>query len=580
MSFEVPYDQIRQLQISLRKEAGLESYKDDSQLPDLPSFEDSISQLYPSPQYLRCKHCKATLIRGINSVVCVFCGRQQNNDVPPDPIKLTSTSGYRWFLHSLDLDGSELVGPLIEVSQSNQGQITPEVDLPLSDLLDLEIRWPSEPKRSEFTSVSEREQVYKLSNVNVAGVDLDNFFTEAKADNVSVSTDEHITRNKHEDGTETNAFQGRESLSLFENVKPSETVAITEEAISGDSISGWEANFQSAGFGTLQENKLSDPFVGSSSVDLSSHMDAVFGSGKDLFDEKREGTISSISNKNDWFEDPWNNSNSENRDYQFEVPPSNKDQEVIGKTIDSSSSNADWIQGDQWMTGNSGSAATDNRIIDEEDDSIDEWNDFTSSANANGPWSYSNSTVISRDVHFEVPINDNDKKAIGKANDISFRSIDEDDSFDAWNDFTSSNAKVPFSNSLKDVNPIVSSVDQASEVNLLGGSSISKNVDFGSFPELDFFSTTMNKPNSSMETNSMSPESFAPDKMISMTGGIAEEVDVSGNLLNGSVESEVTGIERLMSQMHDLSFMLESNLSVPQKRDPENIDTVSSFSEN
>ncbi|WCJ43612.1 dentin sialophosphoprotein-related [Euphorbia peplus] len=522
MSFEVPYDQIRQLQISLRKEAGLESYKDDSQLPDLPSFEDSISQLYPSPQYLRCKHCKATLIRGINSVVCVFCGRQQNNDVPPDPIKLTSTSGYRWFLHSLDLDGSELVGPLIEVSQSNQGQITPEVDLPLSDLLDLEIRWPSEPKRSEFTSVSEREQVYKLSNVNVAGVDLDNFFTEAKADNVSVSTDEHITRNKHEDGTETNAFQGRESLSLFENVKPSETVAITEEAISGDSISGWEANFQSAGFGTLQENKLSDPFVGSSSVDLSSHMDAVFGSGKDLFDEKREGTISSISNKNDWFEDPWNNSNSENRDYQFEVPPSNKDQEVIGKTIDSSSSNADWIQGDQWMTGNSGSAATDNRIIDEEDDSIDEWNDFTSSANAN----------------------------------------------------------VPFSNSLKDVNPIVSSVDQASEVNLLGGSSISKNVDFGSFPELDFFSTTMNKPNSSMETNSMSPESFAPDKMISMTGGIAEEVDVSGNLLNGSVESEVTGIERLMSQMHDLSFMLESNLSVPQKRDPENIDTVSSFSEN
>ncbi|XP_065875179.1 uncharacterized protein [Euphorbia lathyris] len=607
MAFEVPYDQIRELQISLRKEAALESYNpDDSQLPDLPSFEDAISHLHPSPQYLLCNHCKGSLIRGINSVFCIFCGRQQTKDVPPDPIKLTSTSGYRWFLHSLDLDGSELVGSSIEVSQSNKGQNTPEIDLPLCDLLDLKIRWPSEHKRSE-TSISEREKVQKLSNLNVAGVDIDNFFTETKTSHFSLSTDEQFTTNKHEDGTESNAFQGHENLNLFENAKPSETVARTEEDISGDSCSGWEANFQSSGYGThIQENKLSDPFVGSSSIDLSSHMDAVFGSGKDLFDEKREGNISSISNKNDWFKDPWSSSNTENRDYQFEVPLSNKDQEAIGKTIDSSSMNADWIQGDQWQIANSGSGAADNRIIDEGDDSIDEWNDFTSSANAKGPSSYSNPMMASQDVQFEVPIYKNDQEAIGKTNDYYSRNADwiqgnqwqsmtsgsgatdnriadEDDSFNAWNDFTSStSAKVPFSNSLKDVNHIVPSLDQASEISLLGGSSISKHVDFGSFQELDFSSTTLNKQHNSTETISLVPETFAPDKMSSMNepGGMAEEVDISGNFLNGIAESQTAGIERLMSQMHDLSFMLESNLSIPQKRDPKNIDTVGPFSKN
>ena len=100
--------------MSLRKEAGLSSYnlEENDWLPDLASLNDSsISDIDPSPPYLRCKNCKGRLLRGVNSTICVFCGRQHNQDIPPDPIKFMSTVGSRWFLQSLHLDGS--VSPLL-----------------------------------------------------------------------------------------------------------------------------------------------------------------------------------------------------------------------------------------------------------------------------------------------------------------------------------------------------------------------------------------------------------------------------------------------------------------------------------
>ena len=114
MAFEIPDDDITELQISLRKEAGLFSYnlEENDWLPDLASLNDSsISDIDPSPPYLRCKNCKGRLLRGVNSTICVFCGRQHNQDIPPDPIKFMSTVGSRWFLQSLHLDGS--VSPLL-----------------------------------------------------------------------------------------------------------------------------------------------------------------------------------------------------------------------------------------------------------------------------------------------------------------------------------------------------------------------------------------------------------------------------------------------------------------------------------
>lgn len=110
MATEISLDLINQLKVSLRKEAKLSSFDpvgDSSTIPGLPTAAEAISELDASAPYLRCRNCEGKLLRGIESLICVFCGKQQpTSDNPPDPIKLTSTSGYKWFLSSLNLDGS------------------------------------------------------------------------------------------------------------------------------------------------------------------------------------------------------------------------------------------------------------------------------------------------------------------------------------------------------------------------------------------------------------------------------------------------------------------------------------------
>ncbi|KAG5252046.1 dentin sialophospho protein [Salix suchowensis] len=457
MAFEIPEDDIRELQISLRKEAGLTSYnlEENDWLPDLASLNDSsIADIDPSPPYLRCKNCRGRLLRGVNSTICVFCGRQHNQDIPPDPIKFMSTFGSRWFLQSLHLDGSEIVGSIIEAKELNRRQSTSRKEFPLSELLDLEIRWPSESERPE-TSVADKTPAQNLRTLNLGGVDLNNFFGEPKVDSVPALSQEQLTLNKQMDSTGGNAVHGHENLSLFENVQPSETIGGSDKDVSGDWSSGWEAEFQSASSGTQhRESKTSVPFVSSSSVDLSAHMDSVFGPAKDVSEGKtNENATSSASSS--FKDDLWSGGRR-------------------GTSNNSSMMNVELIQDNQWQTTTTTSKSDENKTNDE-----------------------------------------------------------NDDSFDAWNDFTGSSVQMPSNNSVKqDMLPYV---DQASEINLFGGSSISQDVDFGNISQPDFFSGALNNQNGSSEANVTQTETYADEA------------------------------EMLMSQMHDLSFMLESNLSVPQK---------------
>ncbi|CAK7349002.1 unnamed protein product [Dovyalis caffra] len=514
MASEIPYDEIRELQISLRKEAGLSSYnlEENDWLPDLASLNDSsISDIDPSPPYLRCKNCKGRLLRGVNSIICVFCGRLHNQDIPPDPIKFMSTIGSRWFLQSLLLDGSELVGTISETKELNRGQNTSQNEFPLSDLLDLEIRWPSESERSE-TRVSDKTPAQNLSTLNLVGFDLNNFFAEPKVDSIPASSQVQLPPNEQKDGMGNNAVQGHGNLSLFENVQPSETIGGSNQDESGDRSSGWDAEFQSATSGTYHlESKSSDPFVGSSSVDLSAHMDSVFGPVKDLYEGKtKDETTSASSTSKD---DIWNISGTvAGQDELFKLNKNDED-------------------GNQWQT----------------------------------------TTTTSKDENKTVDV--------------------DEDSFDAWNDFTgSTSVPVPSKNSLKqDANHLSSSVDQASGINLFVGSSISQDVDFGSFSQPDFFPGTFSNQNGSSEVNIMQTETSVSDRKIiveknldrsgqtfdkrcllrqlgsridsvNQDGESAEEVKKGEN-----TRSKDDDVEMLMSQMHDLSFMLESNLSVPQK---------------
>ncbi|KAI8551973.1 hypothetical protein RHMOL_Rhmol06G0229100 [Rhododendron molle] len=510
MDFQVPTDLIRQLQHSLRKQAGLSSYDpSDPTLPALPSLRGSVSGFDPSPPYLRCKHCQGRLLRGLQSVICVYCGKRQPKDVAPDPIKFKSTFGYQWLLQSLDLDGSETVGPSIEETGLNRGRSTPKEEISLSDLLNIEIPWPAESELTEH-SLPDNELLQTKSSLNLAGVDLDNFFTESKRDLVSHSMEDPRATNSQSENAEMNAFSSQENVSLFQNLHHSLTAFSSSETKDNDGFSGWEADFQSADSGNQPEVSRSfDAFAGSA-VDLSAHMDSVFGSGKDLEDEKAKHASALLESTSvDQIQDDlWNNVNvlALHQAEQVDVTINTKGLVAADNLYSHPSTGTDWLPDDMWQT--SGTTAPENKTI-RADDSFEIWNDFTSSKNAQD--SSKDSLIQSRDQ--------------------------------------------------------IASGEQISDITFSSSTNKSQEMDFSSLSQPDLFSGPFSNETGSVETNIMQSEVHAPERLANVKVEVGENVVQAvnnGDIFNSATQSK-HDVESLLSQMHDLSFMLKSDLSVPSK---------------
>lgn len=450
MSIEIPYDLIKQVQNAVLIETNFSSYDlDDASFPDLPSFESSISELDPSPPHLRCKHCKGRLLRGVNSLVCVFCGRQRAPQAaPPEPINFKSTFGCRWLLDSLGLDGSETAALPVQENESNRGQNATQEEIPLSDLLDLEITW-----NSDFDKLGTESN---QSSFNFAGVNPDNFFAERKRDDASAVSVEQSLLINNDNGSGNDDFQVRDNVHLLENVRSSETAVRTIEDESGtDSFGGWEANFQSAGTGTShEESKSVDPVVGSS-VDLSAQMDEVFGNGMN-FGKDKEDIISSGSRSNDRFQDDQFSSSSSGtsgQSKQVEVTGNEKDGRTMQNANNSSSMGIDWVQDGQWNS--ESNKMQENTTVHELDDSSDTWSDFASSTTAehlpdkqSGQAKQFEETAIVKDGGKAEHTNSSSSRNVNWSLDEPPHTVsteeqdnkadEEIDAFDDWNDFTSS----------------------------------------------------------------------------------------------------------------------------------------------
>ncbi|ESW25858.1 hypothetical protein PHAVU_003G071200 [Phaseolus vulgaris] len=455
MAFEMPLEQIKQLRILLRKEANLSWYEPEKEenlaLPKLPSVSETIAKLDPSPSYLRCKNCNGRLIRDVESFVCVFCGTNSRKDLPPEPIKFKSTIGYRWLLESLKLDGSEMVAPVMDENEWNRGRNVSKDEIPLSELLDLEIRWPSESEIAQL-STSDSAAFQGKSSLSLAGVDLDSYFNQKESD--SDVFDKNLASERQVGTALDNTFKANENLSLFQNVQASELAAASAENPSVDSLSSWEASFTSASSGPVHEMSKS---VDYSNVDL----DTASGFGKDSVGVKENDNFNpSASTEHDYFQgDGWRTSNSISH---AEAGKSESTMDLIGtKTTDSangSSRNLEWMQDDQLQ--GSDNKTTDTVVTSEDRYSFDEWNDFTGSASMQDPLSTvtsSNTTGQTGNIGFSVDFNDT--KIAEDANSSSNKDIDwmqhqwQDsnnkttdtisaieavDSFDSWNDFTGS----------------------------------------------------------------------------------------------------------------------------------------------
>lgn len=454
MAFEIPVDQIKHLQILLRKEANLSWYHPEKEenlpLPKLASVAETVVKLDPSPPYLRCKNCNGRLLRGVQSFICVFCGSNPHKDLPPDPIKFKNTLGYRWLLESLQLDGSEMVEPIVDEHASNRARSELNNEIPLSELLDLEIQWNSEAERT-LSSNSDSEAFPGESSLSLSGVDVDSFFDRRESDSNVSELNSASERNVG--AASDNTFQANENLSLFQNVQASEALGGSVEDQSGYSFSGWEANFKSASSGPVHEESKS---VDHSKVEL----DTISGYQNDSVGVTKNDDFNPSASEDDWFQgDGFRTSNSMIAGQSGKLEKTGdlhtEKEEIVNA---SSTRNLDWMQDDQWQE-------SDTKIPDigatDEDDS---WNDFTGSASTQDPYGIiSTSTITAQTGNFEFPaVNLTNTKPEEGANSSSNKEFDwmgdnqwqDNDNkatdnvgtkeatvlFDSWNDFTGSAA--------------------------------------------------------------------------------------------------------------------------------------------
>ncbi|XP_077238281.1 uncharacterized protein LOC143879671 [Tasmannia lanceolata] len=567
MAIEFPSSLIKTLQIGLRKEAGISSYDpDDPSLLRFPTLDEAIAQFDPSPSYLRCKQCHGKLLRGIQSMICVYCGAEQRGDAPPPLISFNSTFAYRKLLESLQVDGSEVVS-FNGASDSTGSRNASREGLVLSDLLDLELKWPEDVEESMKSS---QNKVPTLSEpvMNMAGVDLDNFFSDAKsktAPSVSetqLKPNEQIkSTNTHVAGVDLDDFfsdansktapslseaqlkpieliksknihvpSSQESNSMSQNLQPFSVAVNTVDTTAGqfgEAFSLWEAEFQSASSGTLPvESKSVDRFLGSSTVE---HARPIEIAAADMsIDTKLE--IQSQTNSGESKSDPVH----------------------LLSMIDN------WMQDDLW---HSGTAGASNKM---EKFEISNANDGESNNTSNHPPSVTGDWNQDDFWHTST----------AKQSSNTDKTNGNDVILNVGQDFSSSGDGLgSFSGSYVQTGPSSTLTNgHDSETNFSGLTDDSKETEFGSFLQPDVISGASSIQKGSTDLNIMQMDTFSLDRMEGkdVKTGVDAKSQVAddsgeGSTATGHVAPADPNVEMLMSQMHDLSFMLETNLSIPKK---------------
>jgi len=190
----------------------------------------------------------------------------------------------------------------MDENEWNRGRNESKDEIPLSELLDLEIRWPSKAEIAQLSN-SDAAAFQGKSSLSLAGVDLDSYFDRKEAD--SDMFEQNLASGTQVGTALDNTFEANENLSLFQNVQASEVAAGSTENLSGDSLSSWEASFTSASFVPVHEMSKS---VDHSNVDL----DTASGFVKDSAGVKENDDFNpSASIEHDYFQgDGWRTSNS------------------------------------------------------------------------------------------------------------------------------------------------------------------------------------------------------------------------------------------------------------------------------
>ncbi|KAL1562379.1 hypothetical protein AAHA92_04965 [Salvia divinorum] len=592
---QIPYELIRQVQIRTRSAAGLPDYDpSDPTLPHLPSLSATIGAAGASPPDCRCRNCKALLLRESESIICLYCGIGPHYDAVPDPILFTSTAGYQWLLRSLHLDGSEMVGP---ISKINQGKVQslPKDLTPLSAFLNFKIAWPAENVNEEIGSNKPLKEG-KISSV-LTGVAPDRFFLKSKSNGVS----EQPSDLKWTEADSTKDVAALGDQDLFQNVQSSKPPVSSSDHMTNRALSGWDADFQfadsenqlgghmssdhvvasSEGFNFKFEDPVSFQSSSSLNVDLGAQLDSVFGPGENLNDGKGNDNASDPTAAGDWnSDDLWNNLGSSTPDVSggfgatFSTMIDNQNDPTLGFSEDLSSS-VDFDLFQDFQSPASHANITKNKSTNEEptamdEDAFEDWNDFACSTSLQAPpinvWARSSDHVSTSE----------NKPAEGDL--FSFDSKLEVENKSSDTDIFSFNSKLEGENKSTDTD--IFSFDNKFEGDKKpsGGDLFSfenKFEDDKKSPERDIFSfdgdfrgefSGYSQPNAPAQGNAMMSEDPASIWFSDTSNPSLISVQVASNE-DAFGQSSKDGVKALMSQMHNLSFMLETDLSIPSGSD-------------
>ncbi|XP_047973546.1 uncharacterized protein LOC125215996 [Salvia hispanica] len=575
---QIPYELIRQVQIRTRSAAGLPDYDpSDPTLPALPSLSATIAAADASPTDRRCRNCKALLLRGSESIVCLYCGIGPHYDVVPDPIRFTSTVGYQWLLRSLHLDGSEMVDP---TSKVNQGKVqsSPKDSTPLSAFLDFKIVCPAE----NVNGVNSSDKPLVLT-----GVAPDKFFLKSKSNGVSDTPTEQPSEHKWTEADSSIDAAALGNQDLFQNVNSSKPAVSSSEHMTSRALSGWEADFQfpdsenqlggqrssehvvasSEGFDMKSEDPDSFQSSLGLNADLGAQLDSVYGRGENPNGGKPNESASIPTAVGDWnSDDIWNNLGSSTPELSGGFDAPQKDP-TPGFSEDLSTS-VDFDMFQDFQSPANYADVTKNKTTNEEptamdEDAFEDWNDFASSTSLQAPPQNAWSVAGSSD---QVSSSEN-KPTEGDL--FSFDSKLEGDNKSSDKDVFN------FDNMFGDVK-------KPSESDLFSFDNKPSGGDLFSFdnkfkddkitPERDLFSfdgdfggdfSGYSQPNAPAQGNAVMSEDPTSIWFGDVSSPSLESVQAASN----EDASGQDGVKALMSQMHDLSFMLETDLSVPSGSD-------------
>lgn len=465
----------------------------------------------------------------------------------------------------------EMVEPMVDELTSNRGRSESNNEIPLSELLDLEIQWqPSEAERT-LSSNSDSEAFPGESSLSLSGVDVDRFFDRRESDsNVS---ELNSASERSVGAASDNTFQANENLSLFQNVKDSKAPRGSVEDQSGDSFSGWEANFKFASSGSVQEESKSGSH---SKVEL----DTVSGYRNDSVGVTKNDDFNPSASEDDWFQGDGFRTSSSMIDGQAGKLEETGDLHYTEKeeTVNASSTrNLDWMQDAQWQE--SGTKIPDTGATDEDDS----WNDFTGSASTQDPFGIiSSSTKTALTGNFEFPAanltdlkpeegdNSSSNKEFDWMGDNQWQDSDNKAtdnvgtkeatvSFDSWNDFTGSStvqhSSLSVSNSEK--------TDQTGKFEMTEDPNGTKTTEsaVGSSSNFDWMQNDQwqgsnNKATGINNTNDVT-DSF--DAWNDFTGSA-----ISQNPSSSASHSEIkdqTGISQFTADLHDTNTVKGDNAS-------------------